>query len=157
MSPGGERSWVSTERVHAPLLDDDTTLEGQLHLQPRVAHRDAPETVLEMLNRDEGYFPMTLDAGGTVFVSKALVAVVEVPEGPATADTVGEQLGRSVELEVTLRGGERRRGVGRIALPPVRTRALDYVNSQDPFLSLHTPGGLVFVGRAHVRFVRPID
>ena len=154
----GPASWVSTERVHARVrLEDDTVLEGALHLQPRVAHRDTPETVLEMLNRDEAFFPVTLADGDTVFVSRAMVMLVEVSAGEAAAASTGEALGRAVELEVVLRRGERRRGVGRIVLPPVRTRALDYVNSQDPFLSLHTPDGLLLVGRAHVRYIRPID
>jgi hypothetical protein len=152
-----EPTWVSTERLTAEILfADGATLEGALHLQPRVAHRDGGETPLEMLNRLEHFFPVATDAG-TVFASKAQVMLVRIPPGPASDEMPEEQLAREVELEVTLQGGGVRRGRARILLPPTRTRALDYVNSQDLFFALRGPEGLLLIGRTHVRLVRPLD
>lgn len=153
-----EPNWLSTDRVPAEiLLADGATLDGALHLQPRVAHRDGGETPLEMLNRPEHFFPVSTPEGGVVFVSKAQVALVRIAPGPATAEMPEEQLGREVDLEVTMQGGTVRRGSARILLPPTRTRALDYVNSQDPFFALRGPEGLLLIGRTHVRLVRPLD
>lgn len=153
-----DSSWLSTERVAAEvLLADGARLEGALHLQPRVAHRDGGETPIEMLNRVEDFFPVTTGAGGVVFVSKAQVALVRIASGPATEEMPEEALGREVHLEVVMHGGGIRRGRARILLPPTRTRALDYVNSQHPFFALRAPEGLLLIGRSHVRLVRPLD
>jgi hypothetical protein len=153
-----EPNWLTTDRMPAEiLLADGATLDGSLHLQPRVAHRDGGETPLEMLNRPEHFFPVTTAEGGVVFVSKAQVALVRIAPGPATAEMPEEQLGREVGLEVTMQGGTVRRGSARILLPPTRTRALDYVNSQDLFFALRSQEGLLLIGRTHVRLVRPLD
>lgn len=153
-----EATWLSTDRLPAEiLLADGATLHGSLHLQARVAHRDGGETPLEMLNRPEHFFPVSTADGGVRFVSKAQVALVLIAPGPATAEMPEDQLAREVDLEVTMAGGTVRRGRARILLPPTRTRALDYVNSQDTFFGLRGPEGLLLIGRTHVRFVRPLD
>src|SRR5690606_29939073 len=103
------------------------------------------------------FFPVTTPDGGVVFVSKAQVALVRIAPGAAAAEMAEDQLGREVDLEVTMQGGTVRRGIARILLPPTRTRALDYVNSQDPFFALRGPEGLLLIGRTHVRLVRPLD
>ena len=155
----GEGSWLSTERVPVNIdLADGERVRGDLHLQPRVAHRDGAETPLEMLNREEQFFPVSLgNGGGTVFVSKAQVLVVRVPSGPATEEPAGDRLAREVELEVVLAGGTVYQGRARIVLPPTRTRALDYVNLHGPFFALRSADGLLLIGRNHVRLVRPLD
>ncbi len=153
-----ESSWLSTERVTAEiLLADGATLEGALHLQARVAHRDGGETPLEMLNRAEHFFPVSTPGGGVVFVSKAQVALVRIAPDAVAAEAPEARLAPEVELEVTMHGGTVRLGRARLLLPPTRTRALDYVNSQDPFFALRGPEGLLLIGRTHVRLVRPLD
>jgi hypothetical protein len=154
-----EGSWLSTERVPADIdLADGEQVRGDLHLQPLVAHRDGAETPLEMLNREEQFFPVSLgNGGGIVFVSKAQVLVVRVPSGPATEEPPGDRLAREVGLEVVLAGGRTYQGRARVVLPPTRTRALDYVNLHGPFFALRSDDGLLLIGRNHVRLVRPLD
>ncbi|MGH7658475.1 MAG: hypothetical protein ACREL6_09585, partial [Gemmatimonadales bacterium] len=64
--------WATTERVRAEIIiAEGLTVAGEVHLQARVAHREGPETPLEMLNRDDAWIPLTLDHGGITFVAKA--------------------------------------------------------------------------------------
>jgi hypothetical protein len=77
--------WAATTRLPARVtLAEGLVIQGDVHLQPRVAWRDGPETPLELLNRPETFFVMSLPGGDVVFVSKdqvcALVYQELVPE-----------------------------------------------------------------------------
>lgn len=132
-------------------------LPGYLHLQDAVANHPGGETPLELLNRPEGFLPLTSDDGGVVFLSKEQVAMVSCtwPQEPAEVELFATS--RQVTLRVVLTSGEAFEGTGPVTLPGSRQRPLDYLNSVGPFFRLETASGCRLVNRAHVRQVRPVE
>ena len=150
--------WASTERITADItLADQTRLRGELHVQGRVAHHDGPETPLEMLNRPDAFFPVTLDAGRIAFVAKAQVAVVACSRDVGHSDPERASAAKTIALEIVMAGGEEFQGWATLELPPTRARTLDYLNAPGQFFSLRGEDATRFINRAHVRVVRPMD
>jgi hypothetical protein len=149
--------WATTTRIPARVtLAEGLIIQGDLHLQPRVAWRDGPETVLELLNRGEIFFVMSLPSGEVVFVCKDQVSVLAYREPPSDHDPDRETVARHFPLEVMLSGGGKHRGTAVSELPPTRARALDFLNSSERFFALMTDGGTLCVNRRFVRAVRPL-
>lgn len=147
--------WAATTRLPARvLLSEGLAIQGELHLQPGVAWRDGPETPLEMLNRSEAFFVMNLPTGEVVFICKAQVASV-LYRSDLVAEPERETVARHIPLEVMMTGGSEYRGEAVTELPPARSRALDFLNSQGAFFELHTHDGICCINRSWVRAVRP--
>ena len=150
--------WASTERITAHIsLADQARLVGELHVQGRVAHHDGPETPLEMLNRPDAFFPVTLDEGRIAFLPKAQVAVVACSAEVGDSDPERASAAKTIALEIVMAGGEEFRGWANLELPPTRARTLDYLNAPGQFFSLKGEDATRFINRAHVRVVRPLD
>jgi hypothetical protein len=150
--------WGSTNRVPAEVtLAEGFVLAGDLHLLTRPAYPPGPETPLEMLNRADAFFALTLPEGGVTFLPKAQVALISCrDEGPLT-DPDRVTAAKEVSLEVVLRGGEEFRGSATLELPPNRARALDYVNGSGGFFALWTDGIARYINKSLVRQIRPLD
>lgn len=150
--------WAATTRLTARVtLAEGMVIQGDLHLQPRVAWRDGPETPLEMLNREEIFFVMSLPGGEVVFVSKDQVAALLYREAAPEAEPERETVARHIPLEVMMVGGGEHRGEAVSELPPTRARALDFLNARERFFSLHTGDGTCCLNRRFVRAVRPLS
>ncbi len=150
--------WAATERVAATvLLAEGIVLQGDLHLQARVAHRDGPESTLEMLNRPDPFFAISLPDGGAAFLSRDQVAVVACAPEPAIGDPDRMSAAKQAGVEVILWGGTQYRGWVTIELPPSRARTLDYLNGAGRFFAIATETETRFVNRSHVCIVRPLD
>ena len=150
--------WGATQRVGARVvLAEGVVLAGELHLLARTTHPSDSESPLEMLNRGDPFFALTLAEGGVAFVSKAQVAVVscqtvEPPDDPDRASAA-----KLVALAVELTDGVEYRGRSSFELPPSRSRALDYVNGTDRFFTLATDGITQYINKSLVRLIRPLD
>jgi hypothetical protein len=150
-------NWAVTERVPVRVvLAEGLAILGDAHLQPRVAWRDGPETILEMLNRDEAFFAMTLAGGDVVFVSKAQVAVLAYHEAGGS-DSERNSAARTIPLEVMMVGGAEHRGTALSELPPTRGRALDFLNAPEAFFLLIAADSNLCLNRRHVRAARPLS
>ena len=150
--------WAATTRLSARvILAEGMVIQGDLHLQPRVAWRDGPETPLELLNREETFFVMSLPSGEVVFVSKEQVASLLYREVAPEAEPARETVARHIPLEVMMTGGAEYRGEAVSELPPARARALDFLNARERFFSLHTNEGTCCLNRRFVRAVRPLS
>ena len=148
--------WAATKRMAAEVaLAEGQTIRGDLHLQASVARHDGPETPLEMLNRPDPFFPMTLPSGEVIFVSKAQVAVVACGTEVTPLDPARDSVAKHFGLDVMLRGGVEFRGSATGEMPPTRSRTLDYLNSSEPFFEIAIKGRTLLIHRAHVRVVRP--
>lgn len=149
--------WGTTTRIGAVVtLASGTVYPGYIHLLDGIHFLAGCENPLEMLNRPEGFFPMTLDDGGTFFVARDQVAMV-VAEWPFPGVEPPVLRGSPAALHVELVSGEEFMGLIQEALPKERARALDYLNSTQPFFKLETDTGARFINRAHVRIIRPLD
>jgi hypothetical protein len=150
--------WGATQRVGARvLLAEGVVLAGDLHLLARTTYPADTESPLEMLNRDDPFFALTLAEGGVSFVSKAQVAVVSCQHLEVADDPARTNAAKLVELSVELTDGVEYRGRSSFELPPSRARALDYVNAPGRFFALWTDDIAQYINKALVRVIRPLD
>ncbi len=151
--------WGSTNRVPAKVnLVEGLTVEGELHLLTRPAYPPGPETPLEMLNRPDAFFALTLGGGGVAFIPKSQVVEVScLQEVPLFSDPDRESAAKHVDLEVVMPGGSLHRGIATLELPPNRSRALDFVNGSGQFFAIWSDGATRYINKSHVRLIRPFD
>jgi hypothetical protein len=150
--------WGATQRISAEVvLADGVVLEGDLHLASRTAFPPDTESPLEMLNRAEPFFALTLQQGEVAFVSKAQVAVVSCRDQMPLNDPARATAARLVALEVALATGAEYRGRSTFELPPARSRALDYINAPGPFFTVWTNDLTRYFNKSLVRLIRPLD
>jgi len=150
--------WGATQRVSAEvILADGVALEGDLHLAASAAYPLDTESPLEMLNRAEPFFALTLGQGEVAFVSKAQVAVVSCRDQTQSTDPARASAARLVALELVLTTGAEYRGRSSFELPPSRSRALDYVNVPGRFFTVWTNDLTRYFNKHLVRLIRPLD
>ena len=150
--------WGATRRVSAEVvLADGVVIEGDMHLAASAAYPLGTESPLEMLNRPEPFFALTLEQGEVAFVSKAQVAVVSCRDEYSETDPERAVVARLVALEVALATGAEYRGRSSFELPPSRSRALDYVNTPGRFFTVWTNDLTRYFNKSLVRLIRPLD
>jgi len=150
--------WGTTNRVPAEAtLAEGIVMSGDLHVLARDTYPAGPETPLEMLNRPEAFFALTLADGSVTFVSKTQVAVVACHGQTPLSDPDRITAAKLVMLEVVLHGGGEYTGYSAFELPANRARTLDYVNAPGGFFSLWADDVTWYVNKAHVRLIRPLD
>lgn len=150
--------WGATLRLPAEVvLADGAVLEGDMHLAARTAYPADMESPLEMLNRAEPFFALSLIEGGVAFLSKAQVAVVSCRDQSPLGDPTRATAARLVALEVALANGAEYLGRSTFELPPSRSRALDYVNGPDRFFTVWTDDLTRYINKSLVRLIRPLD
>jgi hypothetical protein len=150
--------WGATQRAAARvLLSEGVVLAGELHLLARTTDPSDSESPLEMLNRDDPFFALTLPEGGVAFVSKAQVRVVSCQDHAPLDDPDRASAARLVALAVELTDGIEYRGRSSFELPPARARALDYINGAGRFFTLWTDDVVQYINKSLVRVIRPLD
>ena len=108
--------WGITTKVPAEVvLVEGLVLAGDLHLYARPTYPPGPETPLEMLNRADVFFALTLD-GGVTFVPKSQVVVVTCRGQSRTTDpdrltAARAELGEAADYLDPIRLTERQAGV----------------------------------------------
>lgn len=130
---------------------------GAIFVMDRVPHHDGPETVLDMLNRPEPFFPFRPDAHpeAVLLVAKAHTVLLAVDETPF-ADPARASAAQTAELELVLEGGSTIRGRAEFEQPDAHRRLLDYLNaSRDPFFVVTHETTTNYVNRSHVLYARP--
>jgi hypothetical protein len=124
----------------------------------RVPHHDGPETVLELLNRPEGFFAFRPAADGEVLlVSKVQTVSLSVDRQAPIADPARLSAARMLGVEIVLAGGTTLGGWASAELPEHHPRLLDYLNAScDAFFAVWTHAATHYVNRAHVLYARPM-
>jgi hypothetical protein len=149
--------WGSIRQEPAQvLLAEGTAFDGRLHLLLRPQYPPGPETPLEMLNRTDPFFALTGATDGVVFVPKAQTAVVTCPHQEPT-DPERLSAAKLIALHVTIVGGREFEGRAALELPPVRNRALDFVNGPGTFFALWNGDVTHYINKLLVRTIRPLD
>ncbi len=141
------------------LLTQGVSRPGQVYVMERVPHHDGPETVLEMLNRPEGFFAFRpSDEPDIVLASKVHTIWLSVDRQAPIADPARLSAARMLGVEVVLAGGATLGGWASVELPIHHSRLLDYLNaSHDAFFAVWTHAATHYVNRAHVLYARPLD
>lgn len=149
--------WGITTKVQAEVvLAEGIVLAGDLHLYARPDYPPGPETPLEMLNRPDTFFALTLD-GGVRFIPKSQVVVVTSRSRTPPGDPDRVSAGKLIEMEVVVQGGAEYRGRAVLELPPSRRRTLDYLNGTGIFFMLGTDDVSWYFNKSRVRLARPLD
>jgi hypothetical protein len=150
--------WGATQRVPAEVvLAQGGVLVGEVHLLARTAYPLDPESPLEMLNRSEPFFALTLAEGGVVFVSKPQVALLTCWGPDPLRDPERISAAKLVALDIELSDGSSYHGRSTFELPPSRSRALDYVNGPGRFFVLWSDEVTRYINKSLVRLIRPLD
>jgi hypothetical protein len=150
--------WGITRRVPAEVvLADDVCVAGELYLLARTTYPPGPETPLELLNRPEAFFALTLADSGVALVSKARVVMVSCRDEVALLDPDRASVAKAAGLTVELHGGVEYRGRATFELPPSNSRVLDYINGPGPFFALSDGDTVRFFNKSFVRLIRPLD
>lgn len=150
--------WSKTERLSADVLfADGGVLHGDLHLQPASAYHLGAETPLDMLNRPDAFFPVTLPDGGVALVAKSQTAVVVCKRVGESADTERQFIAKTVPLVVRMAGGAEYSGTAVHEMPPTHARPLDFLNEPSRFFSITDEDTTWHINRALVQHVLPRD
>lgn len=150
--------WSKTEQFAATVeFAEGMTLHGNLHLQPAAAHHSGAETPLDMLNRPDRFYPLTLPSGEVALVAKAQTAVVACARQPAVVDEERLSIARATRLVVRMAGGSEYRGTAMHESPPTHARALDFLNTPDQFFAITDDATTWYINRAYVLFAHPHD
>jgi len=131
---------------------------GSVFVMDRVPHHDGTETVLEMLNRPDGFFAFKPDESeGILLVAKAHTVAVSIAGAPIS-DPARLSAAQAADLELVLEGGSSISGRAQFELPDGHRRLLDYLNaSSEAFFGITQGATTHFVNRVHVLYARPAD
>ena len=143
-------------------LTTGNPLPGAVFVADRVAHHEGPETLLELLNRDEGFFAFRPEGkpGGpaVLLIAKSQTVNVAAPGSAPIVDPDRREAARQASITVHLHGGSMLTGLVRFEAPDNHRRLLDYLNaSLDPFFALTVDDVTIYINRAHVLYARPGD
>jgi len=145
------------------LLTQGVSRPGQIYVMERVPDHDGPETVLELLNRREGFFAFRPagngKAGGAVLlVSKAQTISLTVAKGDLIDDPARRSAARLVAIEIVLTDRSTLHGWAHVELPEHHARLLDYLNATpELFFAVTADDGTHYLNRTHVLYARPKD
>ncbi|HUL48713.1 MAG TPA: hypothetical protein VLT79_01725 [Gemmatimonadales bacterium] len=130
----------------------------------RVPQHDGPETVLEMLNREEGFFAFKPDQSegqsgeDLLLIAKSNTVSVALDRQAPISDPARLSAAKMAGLELVLAGGQELAGWASIELPPQHSRLLDYLNSaRAAFFTVWTHAATHHINPAHVLYARPLD
>lgn len=147
--------WATTQRVHGEVVfTSGESLQGDVHLQYRRGAPGNTESPLEMLNRSEAFFALTLGDDDVRLVAKSQVIAVALGDLRLESSLPPA---RHLEFFVHMADGRNYEGQVDIALPPPATRSLDFLNQPEAFFALASDEGLFCLNRRHVCHVRPHD
>lgn len=140
------------------LLTQGVSRPGSIYVMERVPHHDGPETVLELLNRPEGFFAFRPEEDHEVLlVSKVQTISLSVDRQAPIADPARLSAARMLGLEVVLAGGATLGGWASVELPEPHSRLLDYLNaSHESFFAVWSHAATHYVNRAYVLYARPL-
>ena len=149
---------IEKERLEVTVtLEGCAEMRGFIFLQPRIYGYSSRSEPAALLNDSELFFPLELDNGDVLLLSKE--RVVDISGLPLDdEDELVRASSPMALLEITLAGGLTRLGSMRLEVRADRPRLLDYLNdSRQRFLMLYTDQGVRLVNRKLIERVRPLD
>ena len=150
--------WGITTKVPAEVvLVEGIVLAGDLHLYARPTYPPGPETPLEMLNRADVFFALTLN-GGVTFVPKSQVVVVTCRGQSRTTDPdrlTAAQPDRAGSGHAGGRGVPRA-GRWRSCRRPAAGRSISST-APSVFFELGADDVTWYFNKSRIRLARPLD
>lgn len=110
----------------------------------------------EFLNSADAFFPILLNSGATLLVSKSHVIAVEVDR--QYARSAEWTFGDMTNVEIAMEGGDVLRGEIRLEAYTGHARVLDQMNRYgDHFFALQRADDVALLNRRHIIYVKPFD
>jgi hypothetical protein len=135
------------------ILDDGRTLDAEIYVAP-IGPEGGPERVVDRLNDPHDDFLPVASGGDRFVLNKAGIILVQLSGGPEAAGIPETFEGHEVAVRLSLRGGLGLIGRLPIAMPPERSRVLDYLNDAPRFVPVLGEGQVTLVQRACIVTVR---
>ncbi len=133
-------------------------LRGRVFIHPSSYRPFELEDVSELLNSGTPFFPLELETGEVVIVSKQRVAEAAANRSDDASEPPRGAPSPTALLQIVLVGGEVRLGSIRLEAPPHRARVLDYLNAlTSRFLTLYTSNEARLINSSLIDRVRPLD
>jgi hypothetical protein len=139
---------TSEYRIPKREVSAEVTLLGhprkvvKLFLHERAETHTGPERPSDLLNGPGEFFPVIEPSGKLVLLHRDAVMVISVAaESEFHAAHSGEEQpdpegAKRITVEITLQDGSSIRGLVRFVMPEGRTRLIDYMNTQEHFLTV---------------------
>jgi hypothetical protein len=133
-------------------------LRGKVFIHPSSYRPFELEDVSELLNSGTPFFPLELETGEVVIISKQRVAEAAANRADDASEPPRGAPSPTALLQIVLVGGEVRLGSIRLEAPPHRARVLDYLNAlTSRFLTLYTSNDARLINSSLIDRVRPLD
>ncbi len=142
--------------VHLPPRPPE---DATVFLSAVTSPHGGPESVHELLTRDEPFLPMVLASRGFSLVRKGAIRWLRV-EDAAQIEGRYFELGAaapSSRIRCHFPDGETLEGTIRALTPPGEQRVLDVVNLSDGFLHVESPSGLYLANLAHLVTIEVLE
>jgi hypothetical protein len=149
----------TTQKAVILTMLDGEELRGKVFIHSSSYRPFELEDVSELFNSSSPFFPLELETGEVILVSKKRVGEVAANRGEDASDQppLGAPTPTAL-LQIVLVGGEVRLGSIRLEAPPDRARVLDYLNAlTSRFLTLYTSNEARLINSSLIDRVRPLD
>jgi hypothetical protein len=140
------------------ILDGGSSRTVDVFLTDFAATHTGPERLSDVLNGQAQFIPV-VDSGSNAvfFLNRTSVAVARV-----AADVEGEDAGHHTiptehEVEITVVGGTKLKGLVTYVMPSDRSRLTDYLNEPTRFIKLIESDGVALINKAHVTFIETFN
>jgi hypothetical protein len=131
------------------LLPGGAARQVQVFLAEFASTHVGPERLSDLLNGDSEFVPaLDQELDTMTFLGRRSIAVARVlPEWEPAEDAT---LATDHPVEIALADGTTLRGKVSFVLPPERSRLLDYLNDEPPFLRLQEAERVALVNKRHI-------
>ncbi len=144
------------EKKEQPVVlfqSDGSVMKGVVFLSPSAYSHIGQQTLMDLLQEKEVFFPFKLEDGTFCVANKATITHIRYQ--PEPRDTNLEGLGDQVDIQITFVGGEQLCGAIRVEMPEDRNRLFDFINTAGQFFTLATQEANYLVNIAQIREVCP--
>lgn len=132
-------------------LSDGRTVEGDVFLPAKSPVRDGPMLAGEWANLAPVFIPLRPATGTEVtLVNRDHVVAIALRPGVPADDPMEMADARQHRVVLETAGGPRFEGLLSVAMPRYQQRVVDWMNSQDAYVTLDVDGRALLVQKAHI-------
>lgn len=133
---------------------DGSIMKGKVFLWPSHYSHNGQQTLLDLMQDKEAFFPFRSEKGDFCVANKATITHISYdPERSENASSA--LLGSAEDVLITFVGGEQLRGTIIIELPESHKRLIDFFNAIDGYFWMRTDDSHHLVNSAQVRDIHP--
>lgn len=149
---------VPKHRIPVELtLVGGTTRNVLVFLAEFAARHSGPERLSDLLDGESEFIPsVEASTDAVFFLNRASVAVARMASSVEADDEGQHTIRTEHDVEITLVGGAKLRGLVAYVMPPERSRLTDYLNSEPRFIELIEQEGVALVNKQHIALIEAL-